>query len=330
MTTEDNPLRAAKRLGQCARQVGLSLEEKLAGLHALQQLTNLQPLPRKPRVKRQYQRWFAWQSIASTLAMALLVATGTTLAAQQALPGDPLYPVKIYVNEPVATLLAHSPEAKAETTLRQAQARVWEAAQLSAQDKLSPQIEQELEARFQQRTEQAFTYVQKSTTFNPALSQALAAHEQILHALDTQPPNLLTTKPETVKATKAVAKKTPPAAPVSKRASTTPTPAVTPAVIPPQNFTIPPELIEQIKLQLENSAKNQSTSTPNTATSSPVAVTNSNSSVATTPANVVTKSPITTNTITTSATNKTSENTASVKTETKSINTGAVHIFNGR
>jgi len=86
---------------------------------------------------------------ASALALVVIVATGTqaSFAAEKAVPGDILYPIKVAVAEPIALALSGS-EGKAELSARFASRRVEEAVQLSSAGKLDEAIATELSERF--------------------------------------------------------------------------------------------------------------------------------------------------------------------------------------
>ncbi len=87
---------------------------------------------------------------AGALMLTLVVAGGTqaSLAAEGAVPGDLLYPIKVSVNEPVAFVLSMSPVRKAELSARFASNRVDEAAKLAARDELDTERADELATRF--------------------------------------------------------------------------------------------------------------------------------------------------------------------------------------
>ncbi len=79
----------------------------------------------------------SWQlRVLAPLAIVLLIGSGTSFAAEGALPGDTLYPVKVYVNEGVALSLARSSKAKAEAHAALAERRVAEAQALAAEGRL--------------------------------------------------------------------------------------------------------------------------------------------------------------------------------------------------
>ncbi len=92
--------------------------------------------------------------LATTLALAVLVVGGgaSTLAAENAVPGEVLYPVKIGINEPVAAVLAGSGEAQARHHARLALRRVQEAELLRSRGALTLETEEELSARIDAET----------------------------------------------------------------------------------------------------------------------------------------------------------------------------------
>lgn len=77
----------------------------------------------------------------ATFALALMVATGgTAYAAQQSLPGDALYPVKLHVNENVRSAFAVGANAEAELQADLLETRVEEAVALEARGELSGDV----------------------------------------------------------------------------------------------------------------------------------------------------------------------------------------------
>lgn len=98
-------------------------------------------------------------------ALAVLIALGTgssaTFAAESALPGEALYPVKVLVNEPVAAVFAGSGEAKARYHAKLAVRRVEEAVALEARGALTTDVEQALAVRFEAETEKAVRAAEK-------------------------------------------------------------------------------------------------------------------------------------------------------------------------
>lgn len=87
---------------------------------------------------------------AGALMLTLMVAGGTqaSIAAEGAVPGDILYPLKVSIAEPMALVLSLSPARKAELSAEFASRRVDEAASLASSNKLNNERADELAARF--------------------------------------------------------------------------------------------------------------------------------------------------------------------------------------
>ncbi len=66
------------------------------------------------------------------LLLLLIVGGGTGVIAENALPGDVLYPVKIHVNENIESTLAFTPKSNAEVAIKQATKRLEEVEKLKA------------------------------------------------------------------------------------------------------------------------------------------------------------------------------------------------------
>ncbi len=90
--------------------------------------------------------------MAGALGLAVVFG-GTSFAAQGALPGDVLYPIKIHVNEKIDSLLAFGPKNSAITGAKHALERIQEEEKLSAQNKLTPDIKSRLEDDFSSEVE---------------------------------------------------------------------------------------------------------------------------------------------------------------------------------
>ena len=82
--------------------------------------------------------------IALALVIAAAVGGGTALAAENALPGDPLWSVKVGVDERLAGMLATDDQAQAQWDLAAIQTRLGEAQQLSSKGALTAQTEADL------------------------------------------------------------------------------------------------------------------------------------------------------------------------------------------
>ncbi len=92
------------------------------------------------------------------LLLFVLAGAGTASAAQGALPGDLLYPVKIHINEQVEVALATTPAQKAKAETHLAERRVEEAQTLAAQGRLNATTTREIEDNFNEHASRALAF----------------------------------------------------------------------------------------------------------------------------------------------------------------------------
>lgn len=127
------------------------------------------------------------------LALLLIVGVGgaTAFAAASALPGNPLYPVKVSVIEPARVLLATTPEGRAAMTVSIALTRAHEAEQLAVKDELTEEQSAETQEKFNQSLAKAKETLAVLSEKNPdaaaslesSLGISLDAHEAVLDTL---------------------------------------------------------------------------------------------------------------------------------------------------
>lgn len=84
------------------------------------------------------------------LLIALLLGGGTSIAAQNALPGDMLYPVKVNVNEEFRSMLTFGNEAEAKFHAEKAAERIEEAEKLAAEGRLTAEAQADINANFKE------------------------------------------------------------------------------------------------------------------------------------------------------------------------------------
>lgn len=83
------------------------------------------------------------------LILALLLGGGASLAAQSSLPGSPLYPVKVNLNENMAALLSFGAEGDAAISAEHALNRLEEAEELAVSGALSAEARADIQAHFE-------------------------------------------------------------------------------------------------------------------------------------------------------------------------------------
>jgi hypothetical protein len=136
---------------------------------------------------------------AAAIIFALVIASaGTSYAADQSLPGETLYPIKINVNEALQSFVTFGTGAKVALALDRAKERLEEAEELSVQGKLNPETQAIILSNFTSQTDEikAQAAVLVSTdnqsaanTVSNELQATVQAHAQILKAVATQSPN---------------------------------------------------------------------------------------------------------------------------------------------
>ena len=132
------------------------------------------------------------KTMAILLIISLMVGGGVGLAAEQALPGDSLYPVKIGLNEEVKGWLLVSEEARANWEVERVQRRLEEAEEMTSRGSLNAETRAVIEANFEAQSERVRDRIAKfesKDNFNAAVGVssnfevALKAHERILAEL---------------------------------------------------------------------------------------------------------------------------------------------------
>lgn len=132
---------------------------------------------------------------ALSLAILLIATGGTSLAAERALPGDFLYPVKVGLNEQVRGLTAVTPEAKAKFALEVTDRRLKEVAILSSRGLLNAETSSIIQAELLKQAGQIKNQVASLvSTKNIKAAQeitlnfesSLRAHELILEKISSK------------------------------------------------------------------------------------------------------------------------------------------------
>jgi tetratricopeptide (TPR) repeat protein len=128
------------------------------------------------------------------LLIAFLVTTssfGVTFAADDALPGDLLYNVKVNINEEIKSVLQNSPESRIAWNKERAERRLLEASQLAAEGRLDEKNKEKVSKLFAEHTEEMIQEVRAVEVQDPALAaeasgefeESLDTHEAVLARL---------------------------------------------------------------------------------------------------------------------------------------------------
>lgn len=86
------------------------------------------------------------RTLMPAFALVMVIGVGTSFAAEGALPGSPLYAIKVMFNEPLASVLVQSDAAQAEWETQLVSRRLEEAEELASQGMLTPIAQEELQA----------------------------------------------------------------------------------------------------------------------------------------------------------------------------------------
>lgn len=117
---------------------------------------------------------FARVALAAVLVL-VLAGGGTAYAAEGALPGSPLYTVKVNVNEPVRVALASTPAAKAAVNAQIATTRVEEAEALAQAGQLDATTSGELADNFEAHAKSATRLADEASSTDPSASVQIKA-----------------------------------------------------------------------------------------------------------------------------------------------------------
>ena len=132
--------------------------------------------------------------IAAFLAVMLLVGGGSSYAAENAVPGDVLYPVKVDVNENIQSAFALTDTAEANLQVHLAEERMQEAETLAARGQLTATAATDLSARLKAHYETAEAHNKTveadgnygtSATLRASLEGALSSHASVLADLNS-------------------------------------------------------------------------------------------------------------------------------------------------
>ena len=167
------------------KKLQLSPEDKQAVLARLVTYTNEHPA--QP-IKSPYQHFFYSRfayAVAGALLMLLITGSSVTLAAEGSLPGDLLYPVKIYVTEPVHTALLTTEVQKAQWAGEQVVRRLDEAEVLSTQGRLSTTTMQTLKDHVEKSTNEFHAIVQSSEEYASS-TEMESLDKDFDHEVDTR------------------------------------------------------------------------------------------------------------------------------------------------
>lgn len=189
-------IKLTEYIRKSAVQVSLSDSERERMKRVLLEYVAMKPMRNAPLDRRAPLSYmllslyaFSRKSVAGLLVFAILFSgASVSFAAEGALPGDALYPLKVDVNEPLVAALSVSPESKALWNAERAERRLEEAAKLASDDRLSDEVKEELEMRFEEHAERFAVDVERLEVSDSSVAADIAtrfenkllAHEVVL------------------------------------------------------------------------------------------------------------------------------------------------------
>ena len=173
-----------------AKNIKLTTEEKSGILRSI--VRNPLPIGRNMWSINNFKLIFT-KPMPIAIIIAILIGGGVSAAAEQSLPGETLFPLKVSVNEKVRGFLAVSGEAEANLQIKLAERRLEEAEKLVSNNNLNEKARIHLEENFQKHAEKVKTKIAELETKNTPkaleitshLETSLEAHSRILTNLQT-------------------------------------------------------------------------------------------------------------------------------------------------
>ena len=148
------------------KHIQVSKNEKYSMRDALSEYMKYKPIRSGQKHESiSYRFSFVWMQRPMPIFAAVLVFViggSTVAAAEGALPGDTLYPIKVSVNEEMRGAFAFSSESKANWNIARAERRLEEAALLAADGNLTEEVREELDTRLEEHTEEAERYAREA------------------------------------------------------------------------------------------------------------------------------------------------------------------------
>lgn len=156
---------------------------------------SIKRVPQRAQIFNNFFKFNTRSMTALIVTLALVIGGGTSYAAERAVPGDLLYPVKVEINEEFKSALAFSNEAEAELHTQLMKERLEEAETLAARGELNAETSSELSARLKNHYEEAKIRsdqaeasgnYETSATVRASLEGALRTHADVLSNLNVR------------------------------------------------------------------------------------------------------------------------------------------------
>ena len=171
-----------------SQTVSLSEEERVEGRSALQSFVALHPTQKPAFSSVVFRGFFSMRMVSSLMVVVLFfgIGGGAAYAAEETVPGDILYPLKVDVTEPLRERFHWNPERRAEWSARRVERRMHEAEKLMKRGHRPPKSLEELQERMANHLahmEERLSTIEseeKAERIRAHLEERMAKHEAIL------------------------------------------------------------------------------------------------------------------------------------------------------
>lgn len=194
-----------KKIFSFLKSEKLSENERIQMRNVLRSVMAEYPMQSSGRYAHRYEYYLSYfnssalRPVGFAFAFVLVVGIGTSYAAETALPGDPLYAIKVGVTEPIQGVLNVSPVARAEWNTALLSRRLEEAATLASKGGLNDinraVIESQIESNAHdvnlslEKLKSSDTGVVAAASVESDLEASLVGHERVLTGLSIDMPN---------------------------------------------------------------------------------------------------------------------------------------------
>lgn len=184
--------RRIKEIFRNLKGINLEKTEKSRMRDSILAYAKERPLPEVARSRLSIFDYLFLNPLPRMAAAVLIVSLGfgsiATVAAENALPGEFLHPVKIKINENIRSFLARSPYAKAEWEVERANRRLVEVEKLAETGKLEAKTIQEAKKRFEDHVQRASAEMAKEEKerggeIQSTLGALFLVHQDVLGTL---------------------------------------------------------------------------------------------------------------------------------------------------
>ena len=172
--------------------VSLNAKEKQEGLNALKSFLSLHPAEARTFSRTRFRGFLSMRLVSFSMVLVLFfgVSGAAAYAAEDTVPGDLLYPLKVEVTEPLRARFHWNPERRAQWAARRIERRMEEGEELIRRGHRPPKSLEELQVRMGQHLasmEKRLSSVEseeKAERIRMRLEEMMTKHEELLSQVE--------------------------------------------------------------------------------------------------------------------------------------------------